>query len=290
MVRKHFAVNMALHGYGTFNLIYQKKGEMLYTSVETLDYIKPYMKKYYDRGDLCTGGLSFEEDWIMYENYVRDFPNHPAYIIYVVGDNNTTNTGWLKGANFIQGFSNTEFDKLKSVAKVMRETDSSCIDFRKKNYPLDPIVAFAEEFLREREEEQKVVAALATLPEMISVADIAAVFNEDKSVESDSSDSSDSSQKPSKQDQTRKANKTQKNKKKAAEDFAREVSEKAKIIQQQEREKALKKKIQKQKKLKQQKEMDSLPALIPIAAFNLIKEVDLELEIEEIETIVYKPI
>jgi flagellar biosynthesis GTPase FlhF len=175
------------------------------------------------------------------------------------------------------------------AVNVMRE-NKSCKEFRQKNYPepINPIVAFAEEFLREREEQQK--AETESLPNEF-FEEVFGWKDGEPLVESDSSDSSDSSgsQKPSKQDQTRKANKAQKNKKKAAEDFAREVSEKAKIVQQQEREKALKKKIQKQKKLKQQKEMDSLPALIPIAEFNLIKEVELELEIEGIETIVYKP-
>ena len=83
-ISKLFIGQVALNGYNNFNLILDTKDGLYYSSTETFDGLMPYLEKYNKNGWINTDGVRFDK-YIkrVYKKYLSDYPDRPAYLIYV---------------------------------------------------------------------------------------------------------------------------------------------------------------------------------------------------------------
>lgn len=112
---------IALHSYNNFNLILEKPEGLFYSSTETFDEIIPYLIKYYDQGYLNTGGRSIEKyiQRVLKNYVVKDYPNRPAYILYV-----NAKGKFNRGENKIMGITAEGLEMAKSQSrKIKRDTN-----------------------------------------------------------------------------------------------------------------------------------------------------------------------
>ena len=81
-----FTGQVGLHGYNTFNLMCDTDDGLLYSTADTFEGVMPYLQKYNNNGWINTGGLKFDK-YIkrVYKKYLADYPDRPAYVIYVSG-------------------------------------------------------------------------------------------------------------------------------------------------------------------------------------------------------------
>jgi hypothetical protein len=79
-----FIGQVALNGYNNFNLILDTKDGLYYSSTETFDGLMPYLEKYNKNGWINTDGVRFDK-YVkrVYKKYLVDYPDRPAYLIYV---------------------------------------------------------------------------------------------------------------------------------------------------------------------------------------------------------------
>jgi len=125
----------ALHGYHNFNLILNKEEGVHYSSTETFEELIPYLKKYYERGYINTGGRNIDK-YIqrVLKNYIKDYPGRPAYVLYV----NATGK-FNKGENKIVGITQEGLQMVKDKAKEIR-SDSSIQAEVAKTDPLKAVM------------------------------------------------------------------------------------------------------------------------------------------------------
>ena len=109
---KLFIGQVGLHGYNNFNLICETDEGLLYSSTETFDGLMPYLQKYNNNGWINTDGLKFDK-YIkrVYKKYLNDYPDRPAYLIYVSGKSRRG----FKGENKIMGI--TDIDAIKKAGR-----------------------------------------------------------------------------------------------------------------------------------------------------------------------------
>jgi hypothetical protein len=116
MMLSLWTIQVGLHSYNNFNLILEKEEGDFYTITKTFDELIPYLKKYYEKGYINTGGRNIDK-YIqrVLKNYIKDYPNRPAYLIYV-----NAKGKFNKGENKIMGVSDEELEMVLSKAKEVQ--------------------------------------------------------------------------------------------------------------------------------------------------------------------------
>jgi len=108
---------VTLHGYNTYNLILQTAEGLLYTTTETFDELIPYLKKYYKKGYLNTGGRDITKyiQKVLKKYADKDYPNRPAYLLFVNGESK-----FNRGENKIMGVTAEGLQMVKDKAKELK--------------------------------------------------------------------------------------------------------------------------------------------------------------------------
>ena len=108
---------VTLHGHNTYNLILQTAEGLLYTTTETFDELIPYLKKYYKKGYLNTGGRDITKyiNKVLKKYTVTDYPNRPAYLLFVNGEGK-----FNRGENKIMGVTAEGLQMVKDKAKELK--------------------------------------------------------------------------------------------------------------------------------------------------------------------------
>lgn len=108
---------VALNGYHNYNLILQTAEGLLYTTTETFDELIPYLKKYYKKGYINTGGRDITKyiNKVLKKYAVTDYPNRPAYLLFVNGENK-----FNRGENKIMGVTVEGLQMVKDRAKELK--------------------------------------------------------------------------------------------------------------------------------------------------------------------------
>lgn len=117
MMMSLWSGQIALNGYHNFNLILDTAEGLLYTTTETFDELIPYLQKYYKRGYLNTGGRDINKyiQRVLKNYVVKDFPNRPAYLLYV----NATSR-FNRGENKIMGVTAEGLDMAKEASRIIK--------------------------------------------------------------------------------------------------------------------------------------------------------------------------
>ena len=114
-ILKLWGLQVALHSYHNFNLILDLgDGGIYYTSNASFDEITPYLKKYFEKGYINTGGSNIDK-YIKktFKKYITtDFPNRPAYLIYVKAHSRTN-----RGENKIFGIKQDGLDNIIEISR-----------------------------------------------------------------------------------------------------------------------------------------------------------------------------
>ena len=122
-IMKLFAGQVGLHFYNNFNLILENDDGLMYSSTETFEGLMPYLERYYKNGWINTDGVKFDK-YIkrVFKKYITDFPDRPAYLIYVCGKKRRG----YKGENKIVGIKNMKpiIDAGRDVLVSMLEPET----------------------------------------------------------------------------------------------------------------------------------------------------------------------
>jgi hypothetical protein len=117
MMMSLWSGQIALNGYNNFNLILNNEDGLLYTTTETFDELIPYLKKYYKKGYLNTGGRDITKyiQKVLKKYAEKDYPNRPAYLLYV----NATSR-FNRGENKIMGITAEGLEMAKEASRIIK--------------------------------------------------------------------------------------------------------------------------------------------------------------------------
>ena len=116
-IGKLWTTQISLHGYNTYNLIYQlEDGGLMYSTSDKFEDLVIYLNKYYAKGDLNTGGIKFKKYLNnQLKKYFEDYPGRPAYVIFVNAK------GLKRGENKIMGVSEEGLEYFRFQASLMKD-------------------------------------------------------------------------------------------------------------------------------------------------------------------------